>query len=208
MADDSGAPPLPRRVPGATVSPGTPVRAQRFVIPEDLRQRVLTAIADELQRDEAEERRRAQEQGKAENRGIPEERDTAQRPVAALDEAAAQAAGETPAEAVAQGERVMAAGGEAHPGEQVARAGDVLTSAGGEAGQADLQAPAPDQMDQQAAAPTSTAWSPGPGQPDSQAQVLDQAAASAPTVWSPPPRPADLPPPAPDRAAHRASPPD
>src|SRR5262249_22527905 len=121
MADDSGAPPLPRRVPGATVSPGTPVRAERFVIPEDLRQRVLTAIADELQRDEAEERRRAQEQGKAENRGIPEERGTARRPVAALDEAAAQAAGETPAEAVAQGERVMAAGGaaggEAHPGE-------------------------------------------------------------------------------------------
>ena len=198
---------------------------------------MLTAIADELQRDEAEERRGAQEQGKAEKRGIPEERGTAQRPVAALDEAAAQAEGETPAEAVAQGEPVMAAGAEAHPGEPVARAGDVLTSAGGEAGQADLQAPAPDQMDQQAAASTSTAWSPGPGQPDSQPQVLDQAAApaptvwsppprpadllppapgleahqpaaSAPTVWSPPPRPADLPPPAPDRAAHRASPPD
>src|SRR5215472_5057333 len=192
MADDSGAPPLPRRVPGATVSPGTPVRAERFVIPEDLRQRVLTAIADELQRDEAEERRRAQEQGKAEK---------------------------------------------AHPGEPVAQAGDVLTSAGGEAGQADLQAPAPDQVDQQAPASTSTVWPQGPGQADSQAQVLDQAAAlaptvwsppprpadllppapgleahqpaaSAPTVWSPPPRPADLPPPAPDRAAHRASPPD
>src|SRR5215472_15938963 len=163
MADDSGAPPLPRRVPGATVSPGTPVRAERFVIPEDLRQRVLTAIADELQRDEGEERRRAQEQGKAE---------------------------------------------EAHPGEPVAQAGDVLTSAGGEAGQADPQAPAPDQMDQQAAASTSTVWPQGPGQADSQAQVLDQAAASAPTVWSPPPRPADLPPPAPDQAAHRASPPD
>ena len=63
MADDSGVPPLPRRVPGATVSPGTPVPTERFVIPEDLRQRVLTAIADELRRDEAEERRRAQEQG-------------------------------------------------------------------------------------------------------------------------------------------------
>src|SRR5215470_1090827 len=167
MADDSDAPPLPRRVPGATVSPGTPVRAERFVIPEDLRQRVLTAIADELQRDEAEERRRAQEQGKAEK---------------------------------------------AHPGEQVARAGDVLTSAGGEAGQADLQAPAPDQMDHQAAAPASTVWSPPPRPadllPPAPGLEARQAAASAPTVWPPPPRPADLPPPAPDRAAHRASPPD
>jgi len=77
MADDSGATPLPRRVPGATVSPRPPVRVERLVIPEDLRQRVLTAIADELQRDEAEARRRAQEQGKTEKLGIAGERGTA-----------------------------------------------------------------------------------------------------------------------------------
>src|SRR5689334_20227070 len=53
MADDSGGTPLPRRVPGATVPPRPPVRVERLVIPEDLRQRLLTAIADELHRDEA-----------------------------------------------------------------------------------------------------------------------------------------------------------
>ena len=78
MADESGGPPLPRRVPGATVSPGTPIRVERPEIPEDLRQRVLTAIADELRRDEAVARYRAQEQPKAENPGVPEEAQRAQ----------------------------------------------------------------------------------------------------------------------------------
>ena len=78
MADESGGPPLPRRVPGATVEPGTPIRVERPEIPEDLRQRVLTAIADELRRDEAVARYRAQEQGKAEHPGVPEEAQPAQ----------------------------------------------------------------------------------------------------------------------------------
>src|SRR5689334_14083999 len=78
MADESGGPPLPRRVPGATVSPGTPIRVERPEIPEDLRQRVLTAIADELQRDEAVARSRAQEQGKTDQSGLPEEAQPAQ----------------------------------------------------------------------------------------------------------------------------------
>src|SRR6516225_4422781 len=78
MADESGGPPLPRRVPGATVEPGTPIRVERPEIPEDLRQRVLTAIADELRRDEAVARYRAQEQPKAENPGVPEEAQRAQ----------------------------------------------------------------------------------------------------------------------------------
>src|SRR5262249_59897217 len=82
MADDSGAPPLPRRVPGATVSPGTPVRVERLVIPEDLRQRLLTAIAGELQREEAEAQRRAQEPGEAGEPGIPGEHGTVQPQVA------------------------------------------------------------------------------------------------------------------------------
>src|SRR5262250_3247834 len=77
MATDDGAPPLPRRVPGATVSPGSPVRVERFVIPEDLRQRLLTAIAGELQREESEALRRAQEQGETGKPWIPGERGTA-----------------------------------------------------------------------------------------------------------------------------------
>ena len=60
MVDDRGASPLPRRVPGASDSPKPSVRVDRTAIPEDLRQRVLTAIAYELERDEA-ERRKAQE---------------------------------------------------------------------------------------------------------------------------------------------------
>jgi len=52
MVDDGGASPLPRRVPGASDSPKPSVRVDRTAIPEDLRQRVLTAIAYELERDE------------------------------------------------------------------------------------------------------------------------------------------------------------
>ena len=77
MADDSGATPLPRRVPGATVPPRPPARVERLVIPEDLRQRLLTAIADELQRDEAQAGRSAQEQGNTEKPAIPGDRGTA-----------------------------------------------------------------------------------------------------------------------------------
>src|SRR5215471_20129369 len=73
MADESGGPPLPRRVPGATVPPETPIRVERPDIPDDLRQRVLTAIADELRRDEALARYRAQEQRKTGKAGLPDE---------------------------------------------------------------------------------------------------------------------------------------
>src|SRR5215470_19733849 len=119
MATDNGAPPLPRRVPGATVSSGPPVRVERLVIPEDLRQRLLTAIAGELQRDEAEAQRRAGEQGKTDKPGIPGERGTAW-----WQDEAAQAEGEAPAgEAAAQAGPAMAPeGGEAHPGGAVAQA--------------------------------------------------------------------------------------
>ena len=54
MTNDSGSPPLPRRVPGASGSPRPPVKVERTPIPEDLRQRVLSAIASELERDGAE----------------------------------------------------------------------------------------------------------------------------------------------------------
>ena len=68
---------FPAVFPERPSHPDTPVRVERLVIPEDLRQRVLTAIADELQRDEAEARRRAQEQGKTEKLGIAGEHGTA-----------------------------------------------------------------------------------------------------------------------------------
>src|SRR6266581_1429824 len=55
MVNDSGTPPLPRRVPGASGSPKPPATVERTPIPEDLRQRVLAAIAIELERDEAEQ---------------------------------------------------------------------------------------------------------------------------------------------------------
>ena len=98
MADDSDAPPLPRRVPGASASARPPVQVERPVIPEDLRQRVLTAIADELQRDEAEEHRRAREHGKSRVRATSGERDGAPRRDAAQDKGPEQAG-----EPVAQG---------------------------------------------------------------------------------------------------------
>jgi len=56
MADDSGVPPLPRRIPGASGSPRPSAGVERAEIPEDLRQRVLAAIAIELERDRAEQR--------------------------------------------------------------------------------------------------------------------------------------------------------
>ena len=57
MVDDGGIPPLPRRVPGASDSPRPTVRVDLGTISEDLRQRVLTAIAHELELDEAERQR-------------------------------------------------------------------------------------------------------------------------------------------------------
>jgi hypothetical protein len=203
MADDSGGPPLPRRVPGATVSPGQAVRVERLAIPEDLRQRLLTAIANEQLRDEAEARRGTQ-------------------PGAAPDEAAAQA-GTFPA----AGPQPAAAPDQA---DVQALAPDPATHQAVAAGEADLQVPALDQdaasaptvwspvprpadlqepalgqeADQAASAPT--VWSPVPRLADLQEPALGQEAdqaASAPTVWSPVRRPADLP--APDQAAHPAS---
>src|SRR5215472_11452930 len=57
MIDDGGIPPLPRRVPGASGTPRPTVRVDPGNISEDLRQRVLTAIAHELELDEAERQR-------------------------------------------------------------------------------------------------------------------------------------------------------
>jgi hypothetical protein len=57
MVDDGGVPPLPRRVPGASGSPRPTVRVDLGTISEDLRQRVLTAIAHELELDEAKRQR-------------------------------------------------------------------------------------------------------------------------------------------------------
>jgi hypothetical protein len=57
MVDDGGVPPLPRRVPGASGSPRPTVRVDLGTISEDMRQRVLTAIAHEVELDEAERRR-------------------------------------------------------------------------------------------------------------------------------------------------------
>ena len=70
MVDDGGVPPLPRRVPGASGSPRPTVPVDLGLISEDLRQRVLTAIASELERDEAERRRSAQEQDGAGKRFV------------------------------------------------------------------------------------------------------------------------------------------
>ena len=53
MGNDSGGPPLPRRVPGASDSPKPKIRIDRSPIPDDLRELVLTAIAGELERDRA-----------------------------------------------------------------------------------------------------------------------------------------------------------
>jgi hypothetical protein len=60
MVDDGSVPPLPRRIPGASGSPRPAAEVELGLISEDLRQRVLTAIAIELERDEAERRRNAQ----------------------------------------------------------------------------------------------------------------------------------------------------
>jgi len=62
MVTDGGVPPLPRRVPGASGSPRPTVPVDLGIISEELRHRVLTAIASELERDEAERRRNSQEQ--------------------------------------------------------------------------------------------------------------------------------------------------
>jgi hypothetical protein len=204
MADDSGATPLPRRVPGATVSPRPPVRVERLVIPEDLRQRLLTAIADELQRDEAQAGRSAQEQGNTEKLAIPGDRGTAWW----RDEAAAQAGGEASAEGAAAGALVAQAGTLPAGPEQAAApdqaepqapAPDPAEHQAVASGQADLPAPAPDQ-----AASAPTVWSPVPRSADVPAPASDQASASAPTIWSPIPRPAGVPVPVSDQASASA----
>src|SRR5262249_17941986 len=147
--------------------------------PEDLRQRLLTAIADELQRDEAQAGRSAQERGDTEKPAIPGDRGTAWW----RDDAAAQAGASGPAGLPAPGSEQAAAA--APPvGSGVPRPADV---------------PAPDS--DQAAASAPTVWSPVPRPADVPAPDSDEAAASAPTVWSPVPRPAGVPPTDPDQAA-------
>jgi hypothetical protein len=47
MAKDGGTPPLPRRVPGAGNSPRPPARVNPPVLPESVRQRLLSVIASE-----------------------------------------------------------------------------------------------------------------------------------------------------------------
>jgi hypothetical protein len=149
MADDSGTPPLPRRVPGATVPAGTPVRVERFAIPEDLRQRVLTAIADELQRDEE---AAAQARGEAPARGAMAQ---AGGLVAsgALDQADLQAPAPDPADSTARA-LDQAAASAPTVWSPVPRSADLLPPAPGQVAhrapapdQADLQAPAADQPD-------------------------------------------------------------
>jgi hypothetical protein len=47
MAEDNGAKPLPRRVPGATDSPRPPTRVEQSVLPESVRQHLLMVLAEE-----------------------------------------------------------------------------------------------------------------------------------------------------------------
>jgi len=155
MADDSGATPLPRRVPGATVPPRPPVRVERLVIPEDLRQRLLTAIADELQRDEAQAGRSAQDQGNTEQPAGPGDRGTAWW----RDEAAAQAGASGPA------------GLPAPAPDQAASAPTVWSPVPRPAG-----VPAPDSDEAAASAPT--VWSPVPRPAGIPPTAPDQAARS------------------------------
>jgi len=171
MADDSGATPLPRRVPGATVPPRPPVRVERLVIPEDLRQRLLTAIADELQRDEAQAGRSAQDQGNTEQPAGPGDRGTAWW----RDEAAAQAGASGPA------------GLPAPAPDQAASAPTVWSPVPRPAG-----VPAPDSDEAAASAPT--VWSPVPRPAGIPPTAPDQAARRALSADR-----ADVPPSAADR---------
>jgi hypothetical protein len=50
MAEDNGVSALPRRVPGASDSPRPPMRVERPVLPESVRQRLLVVIAKEHER--------------------------------------------------------------------------------------------------------------------------------------------------------------
>ena len=50
MADDSGVTPLPRRVPGAADSPTPRAGAGSPPLPEPVRQRLLSALANEAER--------------------------------------------------------------------------------------------------------------------------------------------------------------
>ena len=171
MADDSGATPLPRRVPGATVPPRPPARVERLVIPEDLRQRLLTAIADELQRDEAQAGRSAQEQGNTEKPAIPGDRGTAWW----RDEAAAQAG--------ASGQADLPA-----PAPDEAASAPTVWSP--------VQRPAgvPVSASDQAAASAPTVWSPVPRPAGILPTAPDQAARRALSADQ-----ADVPPPVADR---------
>jgi hypothetical protein len=50
MANDSGVPPLPRRVPGAADSPRPRAKAGSPPLPDPVRQRLLSALANETER--------------------------------------------------------------------------------------------------------------------------------------------------------------
>src|SRR5215472_7616308 len=69
MPEDNAVHPLPRRTPGATGSPRPPAGAGPPVLSEALRQRVLSAIADEQERDAAADQARAPERNAA--AGLP-----------------------------------------------------------------------------------------------------------------------------------------
>ena len=60
MTKDSGATPLPRRVPGSANSPRPPARVERPVLPESVRQHLLSVIAQESQRSATEPPERAE----------------------------------------------------------------------------------------------------------------------------------------------------
>src|SRR5258708_1171660 len=99
MGDESGAQPLPRRVPGASGSPRPTAPIERTPISEDLRQRVLSAIAVELERDKAEHWRRAPEQGGSSPSGAATDPATANEPGAGPVPDPAPGAGPSPAAA-------------------------------------------------------------------------------------------------------------
>ncbi len=92
MAKDSGGPPLPRRMPGAAGSPRPPTRVGPPVLPESVRQHLLTALANAPER-AAQEPTAAQEPA-------------AQEPAAANEPAAEELTAEEPEPAPEQAEPV------------------------------------------------------------------------------------------------------
>jgi hypothetical protein len=108
VAEDNEVKPLPRRTPGATGSPRPPARVGPPVLPESLRQRVLSAIADAQERDAAADRAAAPQRDAAADRAAAPQRD------AAADRAAAPQRG-TAADRAAAPQRDAAADRAAAP---------------------------------------------------------------------------------------------